>query len=99
MEAETDSNDTDRGECRDCSEEDKKEHWNEEVATNIRNYLQLGQYPPGSEGVRRSNFRNRAKDFVVQDDQLYYKNKKDGSLRLAIYFNDEQQRVFQVHAK
>ena len=42
MEAETDGNDTDRGECQDCSEEVKKEHWSEEVATNIRNYLQLG---------------------------------------------------------
>ena len=75
-------------------------YWSEKIASNIKTYLLQAQYPsdlPPSESDRRRNFRKRAKDFVVQDDQLYYKVKKDGSLRLAISSQEEQQRIFEVH--
>ena len=74
-------------------------HWNEIVAGNIKEYLVHGNYPsdlPSSESVKRRNFRKRAKDFVVKNDRLYYVDKKDGSLRIAIYSKEEQERVFHV---
>ena len=49
-------------------------------------------FPP----PRRRNFRKRAKDFVFKNDRLYYVDKKNGSLRLAINSKEEQERVFQV---
>ena len=77
----------------------KSDCWCEEVARNITKYLNSGEYPPNlppCEKVKRRNFRKRAKDFVVKQERLYYKNKKDGVLRLAISTKEEQQRVFMV---
>lgn len=74
-------------------------HWNEIVARNIKEYLVSGKYPsdlPSSESVKRRNFRKRAKDFIVKNDRLYYVDKKNGSLRLAIHSKEEQERAFQV---
>lgn len=74
-------------------------HWNEIVVRNIKEYLVHGKYPsdlPSSESVKRRNFRKRAKDFMVKNGNLYYIDKKSGSLRLAIYSKEEQERVFQV---
>ena len=71
-------------------------HWNEIVARNIKEYLVHGKYPsdlPSSESVKRRNFRKRAKDFMVKNDNLYYIDKKS-KLRLAIYSKEEQERVF-----
>ena len=84
------------------SKDDAKKYWSEEIAQSIQTYLQVGQYPtelPASESGRRRNFRKRAKDFVIQEDLLHYKNKKDGSLRLAIASKEEQQRIFEVHVQ
>ena len=53
--------------------------WSDEVASDIRRYLERGQYPahlPHSDTTKRRNFRKRAKDFVVHKDNLYYKRKK-----------------------
>ena len=74
-------------------------HWDETVARNVKRYLICREYPsdlPTSETNKRRNFRKRAKDFVVQNDTLYYVDKKDGHLRLAIYSKEEQERVFHV---
>ena len=75
------------------------EHWNEEIAQNIKQYLESGVYPsnlPSSEGNKRRNFRKRAANFVVKEGKLYYKNCKDGLTRLAIASEKEQQEIFQV---
>ena len=75
----------------------KQCHWEKTVARNIKQYLINGEYPsdlPTSESVKKRNFRKRSKDFVVQNDTLYYVDKKTGHLRLAIYSKEE--RVFQV---
>ena len=73
--------------------------WSDEVASDIRRYLERGQYPahlPHSDTTKRRNFRKRAKDFVVHKDNLYYKGKKNDPLRLAISSKEDQERVFQV---
>ena len=74
-------------------------YWNEIAARNIKEYLVHGKYPsdlPSSESVKRRNFRKRANNFLVKNDRLYYVDKKNGSLRLAIHSKEEQERVFQV---
>ena len=66
----------------------------------VKKWLQSGEYPPHlppSEKMKQRNFRKRAKDFVIKQGMLYYKNKKNGELRLAISSKEEQQRVFMVH--
>ena len=73
--------------------------WSDEVASDIRRYLERGQYPahlPHSDTTKRRNFRKRAKDFVVHKENLYYKGKKNAPLRLAISSKEDQERVFQV---
>ena len=45
---------------------------------------------------QRSNFKKRANDFAIKDDSLFYKDKKDGSLRLVIGSEEEKKRVFAV---
>ena len=70
-----------------AEEADKSDCWCEEVANNITKYFNSGKYPPNLppyEKVKRRNFRKQAKDFVVKQERLYYKNKKDGVLRLAM---------------
>ena len=52
-------------------------------------YLTDGNYPddlPSNEAVKRRNFRKRANDFVVLEDRLYHKNKKDGSKNKSMCF-------------
>lgn len=101
MESETNERSLDEGErLQDRNEEAQSSQWNEQMMRSIKAYLENGQYPvhlPYCETVRRRNFRKRAKEFVVQDGNLYYKKKKDGSLRLAISCREQKQRVFQVH--
>ena len=74
------------------------EHWNEEVAGGIKYYLLSSQYPAGLDTNQKRNFRKRAKTFVVSGERqdLYYRSKKDGSLRLAISSKEDKQRIFEV---
>lgn len=72
-------------------------YWNEELAENFLSYLKTGLYPSsvGNSNDKR-NFRKTAKDFVVQDDRLYYKNKRDGTIRIAISSEEDKQQIFKV---
>ena len=74
--------------------------WRDEVASDIRRYLEHGQYPahlPHYDTTKIRNFRKRAKYFVVHKDNLYYKRKNNDSLRLAISSKEDQECVFQVY--
>ena len=53
-----------------------------------------GRYPDTLPKEKRRNFRKRANDFEVMDGKLFY--KKSGSLRLALYRNDDWLRAFEV---
>ena len=67
---------------------DEASHWDAIITEHFKAYLSKGCYPadlPSSGKGKRRIFRKRAKDFVVQDDQLFYRDKRDKSLRLAIY--------------
>ena len=68
--------------------------WNEQIASDLKNYVQFGVYPGDLPKDKRRNFRKRAKDFEVKDGELYY--NKSGSLRLALSKSDEWLRAFQV---
>ena len=70
------------------------EHWNEEIALNFKEYLMSGRYPDTLPKEKRRNFRKRANDFEVMDGKLFY--KKSGSLRLALYRNDDWLLAFEV---
>ncbi len=78
------------------------DHLNEEVAAGIKQYLTSGQYPAGLDANQKRNFRKRAKDFVVSGDsgspELYYRSKKDGSLRLSVSCNEDKLRIFHVQS-
>lgn len=79
--------------------DDEASHWDATIAENFKVYLSKGCYPadlPACEKGKRRNFRKRAKDFVVQDDQLFYRDKKSESLRLAVYSLEDKKRVFEV---
>ncbi len=71
-------------------------HWNEEVLARIREYLATNVDPPDVVHEQLNNFRKRARDFTIQGGRLYYKNKKDASLRLAIGSREEMVQVFMV---
>ena len=74
----------------------RKEHWNETIAAEIKEYVSSGIYPADMPAHQRSNFGKRARNFAVHDNHLFYKNKVDGSLRLAISSQAEKERVFKV---
>ena len=68
---------------------DEASNWDAAIAENFKVYLNKGCYPmnlPSWEKGKRRNFRMRAKDFVVQDDKLFYRDKRDKSPRLAIKY-------------
>ena len=73
------------------------DRWTETTAANIKDFVTTGIYPADMPIKQRSNFGKRARNFAVHDGQLSYKNKRDGSLRLAICSQEEMERVFKVY--
>ena len=78
------------------SSESNPENWNETVVEQIKHYHVTGKYPAEWTSEKKRNFRRRAQQFTVKDGNLYYKNRKDGSHRLAIASNTEKNQIFMV---
>ena len=84
-------------ERKELSSNENNENWNETTVEQIKYYHVTGKYPSDEwTSVKKRNFRRRAQQFTVKDGNLYYKDKKDASHRLAIASSEEKNQIFMV---